>query len=193
MSTQARNYSWKPSAQKDVRRLIGLTLGVFIRIGVVAVGPLMGLELELRPMAGTGISTSGTSGNIGRGMARQGGLRCLVALDSAWAVGGEGTVAVTGLPSGVGPATWTQTGVVGEWRPERLALASIGGGDYRVERPATSDHDRRHVAGLHVTLGLEPQKIWPSLIPLLAYRTDTVFTHSITSMRCIVIGLRAQF
>lgn len=173
-----------------------MTLARGLVLGWLLSACLPGSEVELRALAGLGITTLGGYDREDGGtwgVTRHAGMRMLWSPDPEWAWGMEILAGSTRFPGEAGAERWTAVGLAAEWRPLRVAHLSVGPSDYLTSDPPAVDGNRRHFFGFHTTLGFEPVIYWQKVVPLLAYRTDTVFTHSLTVVRSVSLGLRYNF
>ena len=104
-----------------------------------------------------------------------------------FALGAEGSFVSTGLDKGEGPRDLTLLGPVVEFRFINLVHLSVGA------LWAKELHDGHgSYADVTTAMGFEPwaDQQWS---PLLVYRSDTIFTSSVTTIRTLTAGVRYTF
>ena len=149
-----------------------------------------GWSLQLRPHLGIGVTTVGNyqrNHGVPWGVAGIAGMRLLTGPAPWFAMGAEGSWLSTGLDEGEGPRDMTLIGPVVEFRFINVVHLSLGG------LWAKELYDaRRSYIDATSSLGFEP---WANhrWSPLLVYRSDIIFSPSITSVRTITAGLRYTF
>ena len=180
----------RPSPQAPVPARILLALGLTAFASCGWAEELPGWRLELRPHAGPSVTTVGSyrrSDDLPWAVGGHAGLRLLTGPNRFRAFGLETTWLGTGLDRDEGPRQLLLWGPVAELRFWEVMHIDVGA----LVASELGD-GRRTWFDLQYGVGFEP---WAASrwSPLIIYRSDAIFTPSVSTVRSVSGGLRYTF